>query len=106
MISGGISDGQTAYAGISFTYNNTEYKDQPSSINIFQFDDKGLYHAYNWIMGLDITYNQEEADTYTGISTPAANVNQSNVTYDLQGHRVAKTMKGLYIQDGKKIYVK
>lgn len=106
MISGGISDGQTAYAGISFTYNNTEYKDQPSSINIFQFDDKGLYHAYNWIMGLDITYNQEEANTYTGISTPAANVKQSNVTYDLQGHRVAKTMKGLYIQDGKKIYVK
>ena len=76
------------------------------SINIFQFDNDGKFHAFNWGIGLDLTYDQKEANTYTGITTPNTAVRVSNATYDLQGRRVEAPTKGLYIQNGKKVYVK
>lgn len=106
MISQGMSDGQTGYGAISFNYKGKDYKDLPLSINIFQFDNDGKFHAFNWGIGLDLTYNQKEANAYTGIATPNTAVRVSNATYDLQGRRVENSAKGLYIQNGKKVYVK
>lgn len=106
VISQGMSDGQTGYGAISFSYNGKDYKDLPLSINIFQFDNEGKYHAFNWGIGLDLTYDQKEANAYTGITTPNTAVRVSNATYDLQGRRVEAPAKGLYIQNGKKVYVK
>ena len=42
----------------------------------------------------------------TGINEVAVKTADSNALYDLQGRRVAKTVKGLYIKDGKKVVVK
>ena len=106
IISKGMSDGQTGYGAISFSYNGKDYKDLPISINIFQFDNDGKFHAFNWAVGLDLTYDPKEANAYTGITTPNTAVRVSNATYDLQGRRVENPAKGLYIQNGKKVYVK
>ena len=45
-------------------------------------------------------------DEATGISETASVKNDSNVTYDLQGRRVVKAQKGLYIVNGKKVIMK
>ena len=42
----------------------------------------------------------------TGINDVAVKTADSNAVYDLQGRRVAKAVKGLYIMDGKKVVVK
>ncbi|MCR5679428.1 MAG: hypothetical protein K6G08_04360 [Prevotella sp.] len=46
-----------------------------------------------------------ELDTVTGISVIAAEAQKGNV-YDMQGRRVVKPAKGMYIVNGKKMYVK
>lgn len=45
-------------------------------------------------------------DEATGISEAVSVKNDSNVTYDLQGRRVVKAQKGLYIVNGKKVIMK
>ena len=42
----------------------------------------------------------------TGIEATPNNEAKSNVVFDLQGRRVAKPAKGLYIIDGRKVMVK
>ena len=47
-----------------------------------------------------------EGDETTGISVIGAGQNTQNSVFDLQGRRVAKPAKGLYIKNGKKMIVK
>ena len=42
----------------------------------------------------------------TGIIEVTPNANNSNVVYDLSGRRVNNPSKGLYIVNGKKVYIK
>lgn len=61
-----------------------------------------------WIPGssssraLRITFDNEN----TGISSINVNDNLNNEVYDLQGRRVLNTQKGLYIVNGKKVFVR
>lgn len=61
-----------------------------------------------WIPGsagsraLSITFDDEN----TGISNLNVNENLNNEVYDLQGRRVMNTQKGLYIMNGKKVFVR
>lgn len=45
-------------------------------------------------------------DGATGIEAPAASATEDEVIFDLQGRRVENPSKGLYIVNGKKVYLK
>ena len=47
-------------------------------------------------------YNLIYSDQATGISATTVSKNHNESTYDLQGRRVKKTDKGIYVINGKK----
>jgi hypothetical protein len=48
-----------------------------------------------------------DSDDVTAIENAALNAGKENVVYDLQGRRVVKpTTRGIYIVNGKKVFVK
>lgn len=56
-------------------------------------------------MGLDLIYITGEGDVITGISSVNAKAENGEI-YNLQGQKVEKAQKGLYIVNGKKVVVK
>ena len=84
MFAGAISNATTG--------NIVSYNTHSNGIaNVFRFWDGGAIAT----VGIDSVTNDEEA---TGA--------ENGAIYDLSGRRVQKAEKGIYIQDGKKIYVK
>ena len=55
--------------------------------------------------GIDLVYVQKTGDVVTGINTVNAKAENDEV-YNLQGQKVEKAQKGLYIVNGKKMVVK
>ena len=60
----------------------------------------------NWIVFNNFTLTRYADGEETGVEKTTDNNQQSTVIYDLTGRRVEKTVKGIYIVDGKKILVK
>ncbi|MBR1733198.1 MAG: hypothetical protein IJ729_05615 [Alloprevotella sp.] len=73
------------------------------SVNVFNWGAPEYFNP-TIVAGIYLSYDAEEIDQYTGISTPLAEkpVRQSG-TFDLQGRRVNAATKGIYIVDGKKV---
>lgn len=84
--------------------NVTVYNDG-ESFNGKRLDTKFRYEYNNWFYLFNVSLIAEQI--YNGIyDTVKATVNKTNSIYDLQGRRVEKATKGLYIMNGKKYMVK
>ena len=59
---------------------------------------------YDTMPAHDITYHAEIEYQTTGIN--GMNIDEDAVIYDLSGRRVLKAVKGFYIINGKKVFVK
>ena len=79
-------------------YNETEESFTGKSI-----DTKFRYKFDNWFYVFNVSLVSEE--NYAGISETKA-VKNAGIVYDLMGRKVSKPGKGLYIQDGRKFFVK
>ncbi len=85
-----------------------------------KLDGTGAYIGKNWYYALLKNYNNpggaarviwldyDQATAIFGVKAINANAegNNNNAIYNLQGIRVEKATKGIYIQNGKKIVVK
>lgn len=94
-------DGNYGYIMADFTANDVDYEDQFIGNDIFDFNDNTL-HASGWLMGLTMSFSKAEADAVLGIHS-ASNTTKADAAYDLQGRRVAKTEKGIYVVNGTKV---
>ncbi len=84
--------------------------EQPQSVGFFQPTVATIpaYRAYipksatQSVRGLYFNFDGETTSIDPTVLTPA----KEETIYDLSGRRVNKTVKGIYIKNGKKIYVK
>ena len=88
MHGGTVSNNASATSGHIVSYN-THGEDYA---NVFRFWDGGPIET----VGIGSVTNDENA----------ADAQKNAVIYDLSGRRVQKAVKGIYIQNGKKVYVK
>lgn len=93
-------DGCWGYIVTDFTYNNNDYEDQCLDVNIFNYGSG--YTCSGYVMGLTMSFDEEEAKNALGVESVKTN-SKADVIYDLQGRRVAKADKGIFIVNGKKV---
>ncbi len=76
--------------------------DNPISTQaVLQCEDTGLSYTLN------ITFvSEDDYDDYVPVKSVLADEAKSGAIYDLSGRQVSKAVKGVYIQDGKKVLVK
>ena len=88
MHGGTVSNNASATSGhiVSYNTHGADYA------NVFRFWDGGPIET----VGIGSVTNDENA----------ADAQKNAVIYDLSGRRVQKAVKGIYIQNGKKVYVK
>ena len=98
-------------AGISFTAGKYTIEPLMAYINDGETLKVGLTnngHTSQWVIfdNFRLTYYGAE-DLTTGISEVSTDALQAaGRTYNMAGQRVEKPLKGLYIQNGKKVVVK
>ena len=75
-----------------------------SGLGFYKFNGTTLKgeRGYLAVEGAAVTRSFFSVDNTTGISLPTAD-DKPETMYDLQGRRVEKTGKGIYIVNGKKI---
>lgn len=112
----GIATDGTATFDAAATYSN-DNNGRGWEYRVLTFTSDGetaTTLTFNWITantnwcGLDdieLLYNPAD-DMVTGISEVVKNNEQFGQLYDLQGRKVEKTAKGLYIMNGKKVVIK
>ncbi|MBR1713227.1 MAG: hypothetical protein IJ722_07470 [Alloprevotella sp.] len=95
-----------AYVRINVTNSETgatNSQELLQSVDVFNWGDPALFNP-TIVAGINLSYDAEEIDQYTGISTPLTEKPaQQSGTFDLQGRRVNAATKGIYIVNGKKV---
>lgn len=93
-------DGCWGYVVTDFTYNDKDYEDELFAVDIFNWGDG--YATSGHVMGLTMSFSKTEAEDVMGVESVKTN-SKPDAIYDLQGRRVAKTDKGIFIVNGKKV---
>ena len=91
------------------SYNNYILTTKSGVIGFYQAGNKEVptnrAYLHTTTSAARITFNFDD-ETTTGVSNLNVNDNLNNEVYDLQGRRVVQPAKGLYIMNGKKVFVK
>ena len=100
-------------SGIVLEFDEASDEDTQLGVNIYNetgepiggkaLETKFRFEAENWFYVFNVSLISEES--YAGISETKA-VKNAGTVYDLMGRKVSKPGKGLYIQDGRKFFVK
>lgn len=98
-------DGTYGYVIVDYTYateeGDVDYENDFLDVDMFNWNDATL-HSASWAMGLTVNFDKEAAEAETGITT-VKQTRTDGAIYDLQGRRVAKAEKGIFIINGKKV---
>lgn len=101
-------DGDYGYVLVELTRKNADQEVKSVVLQTTNVYNWGNPSYINPSLGVScyMSYDQDEIEAFqTGIATPkteqAAGVKSG--TFDLQGRRVSKAVKGLYIENGKKV---
>ncbi len=104
-------------AGINITFPEEAINGNKATVNVFNLgipfeagksiSTKLRFDNHGWYYGYDITLLDPAAyEEAMGISVLKSDKKFSGAIYDLTGRKVNKAVKGLYIKDGKKFFIK
>ena len=72
--------------------------------DLHQYGDRLLIYSESDVY--EISKDDLVRQSTTSIQSIRADKSQDGINYDLQGHRVNQTSKGIFIKNGKKYYIK
>lgn len=107
-----VKDGMTYVDGTSVCYYILSHSADQSDFGFYWGEDNGAAvtykapYAFLAVVGNAAVKGFSLSETPTGINTISTDANHPTMIYDLQGHRVNKTTRGIYIVNGKKVLVK
>lgn len=103
--------------GINITFPEEGIEGNIATLNVFNLngavkagepiDTKLCFESDEWFYTYDVTFiTPAEYEDAMGISVLKSDKKFSGAIYDLTGRKVNKAVKGLYIKDGKKFFIK